>query len=121
MNDKTLKIFESKGIEVVSLEIAQGFYGSPGSRTRDEADSWVRAKQLANDALSVSKRDSREEETLSIAKAANSIAADALSFTKRSRRADRIMAITAIMMAAIAAREDIIWLISLVINLFKNH
>lgn len=83
--------------------------------THDEipiVEEWLRRKDKERAVASSSKRDVREEETLSIAKEANRIALDAFSFTRRSRRADRIMTITAITIAVIAAREDIIWLIS---------
>ncbi|MBI4633363.1 MAG: hypothetical protein HY742_05685 [Deltaproteobacteria bacterium] len=55
-------------------------------------------------------------EANSSARDANRIASEAFSFTKRSRRTDRIIAITAIIIAVIAAREDIIWLISWLIT-----
>lgn len=66
----------------------------------------LEANRLASEANDVAREASAS------AKEANRIASDALLFTKRSRRADRIIAITAIIIAVIAAREDIIWLIS---------
>ena len=62
------------------------------------------------------KRDAREEKTLKIAKEANSIARSA----SREVRKDRIIAIAAIIIAAIAAHEEIMWLISSVISWFSS-
>jgi hypothetical protein len=68
-------------------------------------------------------RDAREAETLSIAKEANSLARDVNSrtsmidrFTRRAVLKDRIIAIVAIIIAAIAAREDIMWFIRFLLN-----
>jgi len=78
-------------------------------------EEWLRRKDEERGLASSSKRDAREEETLSIAKEANRIASSALTearFANRSRWKDRISTIIAIIIAATAAREDIIWLIS---------
>jgi hypothetical protein len=66
----------------------------------------LEANRLASEANAVARDASAS------ALEANRIASDALLFTKRSRRTDRIMTIAAIIIAIIAAREDIIWLIS---------
>jgi len=86
---------------------------------------WLRRKDEER-ALSLSSiRDEREERTLSIAAEANRIASSALAETRaearlsrRSRWKDRIIPIIAIIIAAIAAREDITWLISWFLDKF---
>lgn len=83
------------------------------------AEEWLRRKDEERALASSSKRDAREEETLSIAKEANCIASNAFEEAKlanRSRWKDRTITIIAIIIAAIAAREDIIWLISWLIT-----
>jgi hypothetical protein len=78
MDKATLESLEAKGPEVVLREIAQGLHGSASdSRIRQDVEAWLRAKQLASDKEASYKRDSREEETLAVAKEALSIAKDA--------------------------------------------
>lgn len=63
----------------------------------------------------LSRQERREEQTLRIAEEANSIARAASVEARSARLAvkyDRAIAITAIIIAAISAREDIHWLIS---------
>uniref|UniRef100_A0A6M3LWQ4 Uncharacterized protein n=1 Tax=viral metagenome TaxID=1070528 RepID=A0A6M3LWQ4_9ZZZZ len=82
-------------------------------------EEWLRRKEEERALDSSSKRDAREEETLSIAREANRIASNALSEAKRANRSrwkDRAMTIIAIIIAAIAARADIMWLISALIK-----
>ncbi len=96
MDKSRLNILETKGPEAVLLEIASGQHGHPGSELRDETEAWLRSKQVVAEREAASKRDAREEETLFIAREANDIA-----------RKDRYIAIAAMTIAAIAAREDI--------------
>jgi len=84
---------------------------------------WLRRKDEERASASASKRDAREEEILEIAREANRIASNALveaCRANRSRWKDRTIAITAIIIAAIAARDDIKWLISWLIDKFKT-
>jgi predicted nucleic acid-binding protein len=122
MNNTDLETLEAKGIETVLLEMAQGGHGSPGSPNQSEVEAWIQSKRTAADYLSASKRDAREEETLSIAKEANRIASNAFEEAKRANRSrwkDRTITIIAIIIAAIAARGDIAWLISELIKKFS--
>lgn len=102
MHKDALARLESVGSEAVLLEIARGSHGQPDSQLRSEVEAWLRSKQVAAEAAASDKRDAREEATLSIAKEANAIALSA----RRSFRYDRTIAITAVIIAAIAARED---------------
>jgi hypothetical protein len=77
MHKNDLAHLESIGPEAVLKEMAAGAHGMAGSQMRDEVDAWLRSEQIAADALASSKRDAREEETLSIAKFANRIASRA--------------------------------------------
>jgi hypothetical protein len=115
--DDLFKKCEKDGEELVRKRFAEDVYC-----THDEKpiiQEWLRRKDEERALASSSKRDAREQETLSIAKEANRIAFSALAearFANRSRWKDRISTIIAIIIAAIAAREDIIWLISWLIN-----
>ena len=75
--------------------------------------SWLEGKEAEL-------RDEREVSTLSIAKEANRIASDVFAFTKCAVLKDRIIAIAAIIIAMIAARDDIIWFISWVISKIRT-
>jgi hypothetical protein len=106
MNKTELEALESKGIESVLLEMARGLHGDPGSRMRDEVEAWVRSKQASALFEASSKRDAREEETLSVARQANSLAREANTVARdqvaaaaRSARWAKIAAI----IAAVAA------------------
>ena len=110
---------EAKGPEAILLEIAKGLHGSLGTERRSQVDAWLESKRLALEASDATKRDAREEATLSIAKEANRIASSALAearLANRSRWTDRIIMIITIIIATIAAREDIIWLVLWLIN-----
>ena len=74
MKKSEIEILETKGVETVLLEIAQGFHGSPGSQARDQIDAWILSK-------TISKRDAREETTLSVARRANTIAIIAMALS----------------------------------------
>jgi hypothetical protein len=59
-----------------------------------------------------SRTEGREELAIRIANEANRLASEANASTRRAVRIDRFIAITAVIIAATAAREDIKWLIS---------
>jgi len=80
------------------------------------AQEWLRRKEEVRASASSTRAEAREQESLLIAKEANSIAWRAL----RAVRNDRIMTIIAIAIAAIAARDDIKWLISWLIDKIKT-
>ncbi|MCX5806709.1 MAG: hypothetical protein NT010_11715 [Proteobacteria bacterium] len=72
-------------MDTVLREMATGrVHGDPGSKTRDEVESWLRSKQVAAFADASSKRDAREEETLAVAKDANLLASEANSFAREA-------------------------------------
>ena len=111
---------EAMPLEQARRELASGTFGGIGSPNHTFASSWLAAKEAEF-------RDAREAETLSIAKEANSLAREVNSrtsmidcFTRRAVLKDRIIAIAAIIIAAIAAREDIIWFISWLIGKIKT-
>jgi hypothetical protein len=70
MKKSSLDILESKGVETVLKEMAQGQHGQEGSPVRGEVDAWIRSKQAVSEADSSAKRDAHEAETLAIAKEA---------------------------------------------------
>jgi hypothetical protein len=116
MNKSQLEALEAKGPEIVLLEIAQGGHGSYDSPTRREVEAWLQSKTL-------SKRDAREEETLTIAKEANVLAQEANTIARddadsacRSARWAKIAAIIAAAAAIIANRADIMWSIKYLLN-----
>jgi hypothetical protein len=74
MRKAELEYLESKDIVEVLKEIALNKHGSPGSQDRSETDAWILSKQIELYRDSEVKRDSREEETLLIARSANRIA-----------------------------------------------
>lgn len=76
------------------------FAGKPGEIGR-AADVWLAEQQAKREEEAAVKRDAREEETLAIAKSA-----------KDSVRYDRYIAITAVIIATIAAHKEIKWLFS---------
>jgi hypothetical protein len=108
------KEFDQLGESFVRSMIASDGWASYDKSKHGAAVEWVRRKDEERDLASSSRRDSREEQTLEIAQEANRIASSALTearLANRSRRWDRTWTIIAIMIAAIAAREDIMWLI----------
>ena len=98
---KELKIkLESIGEDEVRDRFNEGLYSS---YTKGMVDAWLKDKAS-------NRRDSREEATLSIAKEANDIARkalDATNLSSLSRWKDRIIAITAVIIATIAASDKI--------------
>ena len=55
MDKSTLEHLESKGVESVLLEMAQGRHGQPDSAMRNEVESWLRAKEHARQELIASR------------------------------------------------------------------
>ena len=111
MNKSELESLEAKGPETVLLEMAQGGHGSPDSPRRHEVEAWLRSKQVTADASHASKRDAREEATLSIAKEANRLASEANSIARLEAAAasrSAMWAKYAAIIAAIAAIAAII-------------
>jgi len=101
---------ERDGEEAVRNRMAENVYC-----TKDERpiiQEWLRRKDEVRSLAASSKRDAREEETLSIAKEANRIASDALIVARSSSKSARkqarwamwaaIIATTAIIIAAMA-------------------
>jgi arsenate reductase-like glutaredoxin family protein len=78
MNKGMLDSLEEKGPAEVLREMAQGKHGSaPDSPNRQDVEAWLRAKEVEAKELASTRRDEREEATLSIAKEALSIAKEA--------------------------------------------
>ena len=106
----------SMTIDEARKAIAKGQFRDIGSIERAFASELLATKEA-------SLRDSREEETLLVAKDANRLAEEANSISKSMRlevRKDRIIAIIAIIIAVIAARADIIWFISWIVSKIKT-
>ena len=117
---------ERDGEDIVRKRMAENIYCST-KEERSIVQEWLRRKDEGRNLASSSKRDAREEETLSIANEANLIASRALDtaesearLARRSRWIDRIIPMIAIIIAAIAARDDIKWLISWLIDKIKT-
>jgi hypothetical protein len=92
---KFIAKLEAMPLEQARRELASGTFGRVGSPNHSFALSWLAVKEAEF-------RDSREA-----------------SFQRSMRRAvriDRIIAMIAIIIAAIAARDEIMWLISLLLN-----
>ena len=68
---------EKLGVEGVLLEIAKGGWGQSGSPIRVEVEHWIKLKEAERTLVASSKRDAREEETLSIARQARADARSA--------------------------------------------
>ena len=114
MNESARKHFESIGVDGVLDEIASGVFGPGKSVAKNEAEAWIAAERHRLDSASSSKRDAREEETLSIAKEANRIASYALvearsnsASARAQARSAKIAAIIATTAAIVSAKEEI--------------
>lgn len=95
---------EAVGEDQVRINLIKKVYGDHGAKCELVLE-WLRRKEEARALEASAKRDAREEETLAIAKS-----------TKASVRYDRYIAIAAIMIAAIAAHKEVMWLISLIMS-----
>jgi hypothetical protein len=101
--------FSEMTVEQMRREFGYDKFGKPGTESHSFALFWLSIKESEE-------RDKREASTLSIAKEANLIARTQARWTRYAM----IAAATAVMIAAIAAREDMMWLISWVINFIKT-
>jgi hypothetical protein len=104
------------GLHAVKENIAMGRSGKVGSDHHRAVLSWVKLQEEAVSDVAESKRDAREEETLSIAKEANAIARLEAASAARSARWAKIAAIIAAIGAIIANRADITWFVSWLID-----
>jgi hypothetical protein len=98
---------ESIGESAARLNLAQAAWSEP--RKVALAKEWLRLKEESRALEASAKRDAREEETLAIAKSA-----------KASVKYDRYIAIAAIIIAAIAAHKEIMWLIKSAMSWFSK-
>lgn len=119
-DEETIALLESMPIEQVRKQHVSGGFGSMSSPGYAFVSQWLLVKESEL-------RDARDAEILSVAKEANSLARDANSRTSTidrcTRRAvlkDRIIAIIAVIIAAIAARADIMWFISWLISMIRT-
>jgi hypothetical protein len=101
-NKKFIADLEAMPFSEVRKSIKNGTLYKIGSPNHTLALSWLEGKEAEL-------RDERESETLFISKS-----------MRREVRKDRIIAIVAIIIAAIAAREEIIWFISWLIAWFSR-
>jgi hypothetical protein len=104
MEENSLAHLEKLGVEGVLLEMAKGDgrLGRPGSELRADIEYWLNLKRTERDLASSAKRDARELKTLALASRAN------------------LIAISAVIIAAIAAHTEIMWLVSSVISWFSK-
>ena len=121
------KEYENLGESRVREALASGNYGRQDSTMYQKAYGWLSMLDKKREDGLAKLRDDRESEIRDIAKEANSIAANALAETRfearlarRSRWIDRIIPTIAIIIAIIAAREDIKWLISWLLDKLKT-
>ena len=105
MNESERKHYEAIGVEGVLSEIAAGVFGPGKSVARNEAEAWVAAERAKLGFAADARREAREEESVSIARKALT--------TSRSARTIAIVAmILATMLAAVQAKDQILWLLS---------
>lgn len=97
-SDEFFAKLASLGEDSVRVRLAIGEWGNNCDRSR-LVELWLSKQDAARALEAAAKRDAREEATLAIARSA-----------KASVRYDRYIAIAAVIIAAIAAREDIKWL-----------
>jgi len=100
VNERTRAHFEAIGIEGVLSEIAEGKFGAGPSLAKSEAEAWVAAERVKRDGTALSRKEAREEETLSIARKALS----------NAQRATTIAIFAAIVSIAMAAQKLVEWL-----------
>ena len=80
MDDNDLALLEKLGLEGVLAEMAkgEGRLGRPDSSIREEISLWLELKRIERALASSALRDTREAETLKIAKRSNIIAISAI-------------------------------------------
>lgn len=99
---------ETVGEEQVRINYIKSVYGDQGPKRKLVAE-WLRRKEEARALEAVAKRDTREEATLAIAKSA-----------RVSVRINRYLALAALLIAAIAAHDEIAWLVATLISMFSG-
>lgn len=95
-----VKILQETGEVNVRLKLAQNEYGGPGTPGHAVASEWLRLKDEGRALVASAKRDARETRTLRLAMWAN------------------IIAITALIIAAIAGQKEIWSLIIMILQWF---
>ena len=105
---------ESFGEDTVRHKLSSGEY--PGSQDKSLVEGWLRDLESKREEELEKRREAREEESLIIAKQAFSMARKHLYWAIIAT----IMAAIAIIIATIAARDDIKWLISWLIGKLKT-
>ena len=110
MSDRTFleQLEATNNEDEVRLRIARGNYNI---RHAGEAQEWLRTREAARATVSAAKRDSLEEETLAIAKEANSIAREQAAAAANSARWAMYAAIIAAIAAVVATKDQILALI----------
>lgn len=109
--------FESLGEHEVRLRLE---LSPPDEYFVAEAKLWLELKSKERLLIAESARSARETETLAIAKEANQIASDTAKKTERSSRINRWIAITAIIIATIAATPEILSIIKFIFSFIKT-
>jgi hypothetical protein len=69
-DDEFFTHLDSLGEEEVRRQIAQGQHGTPGSQLRSRVELWLRLKKESRELASSSRKESREEMSLSISRKA---------------------------------------------------
>lgn len=100
MNEHARTHFEAIGIDGVLSEIAEGRFGAGPSVAKSEAEAWVAAERAKRDSAALSRKEAREEESLSIARKALS----------NSQRATTIAIFAVVVSVAMAIQKLIEWL-----------
>ena len=101
MSPSTTAQLEKLGPVAVAKLLAEHEYGVPGSELRTNVEAWLHAKELEAEL----RREAREEESISIARMALT--------TSRSARTIAIIAIIlTTIIAAVQAKDQILWVIS---------
>ena len=99
---------EALGEEKVRENYERRIYGDGGDK-RALVKLWLERQEAA-------RRRARDQEALDLAKEANDIAKSNSVEIQKEIRKDRILVIVAIIIAAIAAHEEIKWLISAILD-----
>jgi hypothetical protein len=127
IDDKIIDELESMTLDQIRQKLANKEYGAEHGRNYQFILSWLSRWEKLLQETKESEAISLAREANASAKEANRIASSALALTesevrlaRRSRRIDRIIPAVAIIIAAIAAREDIKWLIQTFSTVLKK-
>lgn len=93
MSAQEVQEWEVLGEEGVLQNMAHGAYGQLGSDRRTRVDAWLASKRLAAERGASAKRDSREEETLRLARRASTRAWIAIAIAAISIIKDIVVAV----------------------------